>query len=132
MRPVPSSAKPAVAPGTNRNFVLLTVGVVLGISILSFLPLGDKRMLHTKGRFHSWGHLFAFATVAFVALRAASSRQTRWLLFLGTLFFGLGIEVAQHIVYAEPVETFDILVDVTGVVLGSLAALWSGAPSLSR
>ena len=100
--------------------------VVPAVAILSFLPAGDKRALHTTGRFHSLGHFLVFLFVAYIAGRASRSAAMRMLLFVGVLVFGAGLEVAEHLMYGAPVEWSDVVVDSAGVFVGSLIALGDG------
>ena len=97
--------------------------VVAAVAIVSFLPGADKRALHTTGRLHSLGHLVAFSVVGYVAGRTTRSLWVRVLVFIGALIFGLGIEIAEHLVYHIAVEWKDVLVDAVGVVGGTLFAL---------
>jgi hypothetical protein len=109
-----------------RNlFVRLACVIVPAVLVLSFLPYGDKRLLHTGGRFHSWGHLVAFGVVAFVTAGIARSVWGRIFLFLGSLLFGLGIELGEHLVFHNSLEWMDVLVDAAGVVGGTLTAILS-------
>lgn len=106
-------------------FVTLACISVLGVAAISFLPMGDKRLLHTNGKYHSWGHFLAFSFVAFVAGRASRTLRGRIFLFLGSLLFGLGIEVGEHLVFGSLLEWMDVLVDAAGVVGGTLLAILS-------
>jgi hypothetical protein len=109
-----------------RNVFLIFAGIMApAIAILSFLPSSDKRILHTHGKYHSWGHLLAFSIVAFLLARMASSLRQRMLLFAGSLIFGLGIEVGEHLVFRSPLEWKDVLVDAMGVVGGMLIGVLS-------
>lgn len=105
--------------------------VVGAIGVLSFLSPRTKVLLHTKGRLHSWGHLFAFGIAAFALLSTSRSRQTRILLLFATLMFGLLIEVGQHVVYRTPLEISDMLVDALGVLLGAAIAVYHTQTSAS-
>jgi hypothetical protein len=112
---------------SRERIVFLVLGCVLvaAVAIVSFLPIGDKYLLHTRGRFHFWGHLLAFFVVAYIAARISRSTYTRVLLFLGSLAFGLGIEVGEHLVFGSVLEWKDVLVDSLGVVGGTLIAVVS-------
>ena len=104
-------------------FGALACVVVLAVTILSFLPGRDKHALHTRGRFHSLGHLLAFSIVALLAVRISRSALMRILVFIGSLLFGLGIESAEHLVYHNLLEWKDVLVDALGVIAGTLIGL---------
>ncbi len=126
MNPVSSRFKPSSGAGPPRRSTIsiaLACVVVAAVAIVSFLPGADKRVLHTSGRLHSWGHLTVFAVVGYVAGRTSSSRKTRVLVFLGALIFVLGIEFGEHLVFHNPLEWKDVLVDGLGVVAGTLFAL---------
>lgn len=105
-------------------FAALTCTAVLAVATLSFLPKADKAALHTRGRFHSVGHFALFGIVAYVAGRAARSWQGRFLLFLGVIVLGFGIELGEHLVYGTLLEWSDVLLDAVGVVGGTLVALY--------
>ena len=106
-------------------FITLAWVAVLGVAGISFLPVGDKRLLHTNGKYHSWGHFIAFSFVAFVTGRASRTVRGRVFLFLGSLLFGLGIEVGEHLAFGSLLEWMDVLVDAAGVVGGTLLAIVS-------
>lgn len=102
--------------------VVLACAVVAAVAVVSFLPAGDKRRLHTVGRFHSWGHLLAFAVVAFFVTRTTNSSRVRAGLFLVSVVLGFGIEYGEHSLFGNPVEWKDVLVDTLGAGCGTLAA----------
>jgi cyanate permease len=81
--------------------------------------------MHTSGRFHSLGHFLAFCFIAYVAARISRSLAGRLLFFAGSLVFGFGIEVAEHLVFRIALEWKDVLVDAAGVIAGTLLAMAS-------
>ncbi len=123
MSPDPHPSSSRIARKRNALSVALAVVVVAGIAVVSFLPSHDKRVLHTSGRLHSWGHLLAFTIVGYVAGRASSTRRTRILVFFGALIFGFALEIGEHVVFGSGLEWKDVLVDAFGVVAGTLLAL---------
>ena len=108
-----------------KIFIALACLVVPAIAILSFLPGHDKHLLHTRGKYHSWGHFLAFSAVGYVAARMAGSPRTRALLFIGAVIFGFGIEFAEHLIFRGALEWKDVLIDAAGVIGGTLLALVS-------
>lgn len=108
-----------------RLALLLTAGVIA----LSFLPLREKQVLHTKGRLHEGGHLILFGAVAFLSARSARGPASRVILFLASLAFGLGIEYAEHAFFHGALEWTDVLIDATGVVAGTVLARLSATGS---
>jgi hypothetical protein len=106
-------------------FTALACLVIPAIAVLSFLPPVDKAMLHTRGRFHSWGHLLAFTVIAFLVARASRTAGGRILLFGWSLLFGIGIEYMEHRVFHSTLEWSDVLVDALGVMAGTLLAVLS-------
>jgi len=92
------------------------------VAAVSFLPSGDKQLLHTEGRFHLLGHLLAFAATGFLLALSMGPAWRR----LGVLTIGSGlgasIEYAQHRIYGFRLELLDVLVDIVGVAIGVLLA----------
>jgi hypothetical protein len=103
--------------------VTLALLVVAGVAIVSFLPGDQKHLLHTRGRFHSWGHLLAFGVVAYAVAGIARSTRSHALFFVGAMVFGFGIELAEHFIFGNPLEWKDVWVDALGVVTGTLLAM---------
>ena len=109
-----------------RNFFLaLACIVVPGIALFSFLPGKAKSVLHTRGRFHSWGHLIVFLCLSYIVARTALSLRGRILLFLASLVLGFGIEAGERLVFGSHMEWKDVLVDAAGVIGGTLLAIFT-------
>ncbi len=90
---------------------------------LSFLPVQEKVLLHTRGKYHFWAHGLAFGLLACASISLVRSRGARLGFFFGLLLLGLGIEWGQHRLYHEPLERSDVLADSAGVVMGAVLAL---------
>lgn len=116
---------PSVDSASRRKKISIALAIIVAfaVTIVSFLPSADKHVLHTSGRLHSWGHLTVFSIVGYVANRTSHSLLVRVLVFLGSVIFGLGIEVGEHMVFHSALEWKDVLVDGLGVVAGTLFAL---------
>ena len=93
------------------------------IVFVSFLPVGDKHVLHTRGRFHPLGHVLAFAAIGFVGAMTPKTFRYRLLSFLVLILFALGIEIGEHLIFQIPMEWSDVLLDFLGVFSGLLLAL---------
>jgi VanZ family protein len=93
--------------------------------VLSLLPIEDKSALHTRGRFHSLGHLLIFGLLAYVAAKTTRSMRTRILLFAGVVLFGFVVELVEHLLYGTAMEWKDVLVDALGVTVGTVLAFAS-------
>lgn len=93
---------------------------MFAVAILSFLPSHDKALLHTKGRFHAWGHAGAFALISFVMIRSVRSPGAKALMFVAAVALGCAIEYTQHVIYHQSVESLDILVDWIGILFGAM------------
>jgi hypothetical protein len=106
-------------------FAALAFVLISSVASLSFLPYESKQVLHTRGRFHSWGHLLVFSVIAYLVARVARSLRARVLLFVIALAFGFGIEVTEHLVFHGVLEWKDVAVDALGVAGGTLLAIIS-------
>jgi hypothetical protein len=111
----------------NRRIIFGTVlALMVGLILfVSFLPVGDKRILHTRGRFHPLGHLLAFASIGFVAVMMPKTFRGRILFIAGLLLFAFAIEFGEHLIFLAPMEWTDVLMDFMGVFCGILLALVS-------
>jgi hypothetical protein len=92
------------------------------IAFVSFLPVGDKHVLHTRGRFHPLGHLLAFTAIGFAGAMTPKTFRNRFLFFLGLVLFAFGIELGEHLIFQMPMEWSDVLLDWLGVFSGLLLA----------
>ena len=102
---------------------MLACAVVTAVAVLSFLPTGDKRVLHTTGRYHSLGHVLVFSVIAFLAVRGSRSIGIGALVLLGALLFGFGLEFGEHTFFGGGMEWTDVLADGAGVAGGAVAAV---------
>ena len=127
MTSLSSAAATQAVQRRNGSLIALAGAAIASLTVLSFLPLKDKLVLHTKGRLHFWGHGIIFGVIAFLVISVGASRKTRLTLFAGLLLLGWGIEYMQHVVNREALERSDVLVDFAGVCLGSLLARLVGA-----
>jgi hypothetical protein len=103
-------------------FIALACVAIPAIVVLSLLPNGGKTALHTKGRFHSLGHVVIFGFLAYAAGRTTRSVRARIFLFFGVALFGFGVELAEHLAYKAGLEWRDVLIDFAGVFVGTLIA----------
>lgn len=72
----------------------------------------------------SRGHVAGFAALTAAGLAAAEWRRA-WLVALGTMGLGMGIEFAQQLVPGRGFEWEDLAADAAGVAAGwALAAAW--------
>jgi len=68
-------------------------------------------------------HALAFATLAFVSVRAVWPQPQQWhLLFMAVLAYGGGIEIAQSFLPPRSAEWLDLLADGVGICIGLLLA----------
>ena len=106
---------------------LLRYGLVAALCVLSFAGERAKQVLHTAGKFHLVGHLFAFAMIELLFVTGVRSLRSRWMWTLAFILLGCAIEVGQHLVFQQPTEYIDIGADCLGVLLGLLMSImWSG------
>ena len=104
-------------------FVLLSCLGVVAIVVVSFLPVAEKSSLHTRGRLHSPGHLVAFGLVAYLVERSVWSARVRGLLVAAMIVLGFWVELGEHLMFGAAFEWKDFVLDVLGIVGGTLLAL---------
>jgi hypothetical protein len=107
----------------NALSIAFATAVILAVAIVSFLPGNDKYILHTHGRYHSWGHLLAFSAIGFGVARISHSFRGRVFFLFSALLLGFAIEYAEHLIFLGPLEWKDIVVDAFGVLCGTLLAI---------
>jgi hypothetical protein len=95
---------------------------VLLIVVLSLIPLPWKNAIGTTGAFHRAGHLLAFLILAFLLCGIASTATAKLIRSAGAVLLGIGLEIAEHLLYHDRLEWDDVLVDAIGVALGLLCA----------
>jgi uncharacterized membrane protein len=91
--------------------------------VLSFLPNHDKLLLHTTGHYHRFGHVLAFVTVTLLLASSVASLRARFALAAVLVCFGYLLEYCEHIIYNNPLEHSDVLIDALGVVFGLIIVL---------
>ena len=96
--------------------------VAVSLSALSFLPASCKEALHTRGPWHSWFHLVAFALATVLCLQTVNKPKVRLLVMIGAVLLGCGIEWTQSMVNRFPLETLDVISDTAGAILGVLVS----------
>lgn len=99
---------------------MIACAAIAALAVISFLPIQDKLLLHTKGRLHFWGHAGVFALISYLLIRRVRSDVAKVLIFLSVLALGCGIEFMQHVLYHEALEWMDVLVDWIGILFGAM------------
>ena len=101
-------------------------GLLAALGVLSFAGEHTKQVLHTEGRFHLVGHVFAFAMIELLFVTGVRSLRSRLMWTGAFVLLGCVIEVGQHLVFQQPTEYIDIGADSLGVVFGLLISVtWS-------
>ena len=107
----------------DRSVFRACAAVSIGaIAALSFLPVGDKRLLHTEGRFHLLGHFLAFAAIGSLLALSVGSAWKRVLVLAIGAALGYSIEFAQHYLFHFRIELHDVLMDILGISAGIIVA----------
>ena len=103
-----------------QGFGLVSFALII---FISFLPLGDKRAIHTKGPLHAPGHIVAFATATALVSLSMSSRRKQLMLVAATMGLGVLIELGEHIFKRTRTEFGDMGWDFIGVLIGFSIAM---------
>jgi uncharacterized membrane protein len=102
--------------------VLGCVSMVL-LVVLSFLPNHDKLLLHTTGHYHRVGHVLAFLTLTLLLVSSVTSLWSRFALAAMVVSFGYLLEFLEHVIYNNPLEWSDVMIDTLGVIFGLILVL---------
>lgn len=124
-------ARAAASSSINRGSLLYYAAIpaaVVGFIVLSFLPPEIKNLYRstnpqTAGMVHILYHLLAFGTLAAGLMSLSQGRRQRLGLLSGAVAFGIGLEIAQHVMSGAPLEWWDMRDDAIGVALGA-ALYW--------
>jgi hypothetical protein len=122
--PIDATAEsPKTAITRSRVHNTLRYGLVAALCVLSFAGETTKQVLHTAGRFHLAGHVFAFSVIEYLFVTDARTTRARlaWTALL--IVFGCSIEFAQHLVFKQPPEFIDMAADSLGCLLGLMVCV---------
>jgi VanZ family protein len=103
--------------------VALFLFYFLFISVLFFLPGSafPKEDWLSKIYFDKWVHIGLFTILSFLACWTflLESRKSLWLLLLGTIVYGLLVEIIQfYLVSNRSYDLGDLLADIVGSSMG--------------
>ena len=94
---------------------LVGVGVVIGLS------LGPTVETSGSGFGDKLGHVLAYAVLAASGMAGYEGAQRRWLVALGLVALGAGLEVAQGLTSHRTASQADQIANTIGTGLGALA-----------
>jgi hypothetical protein len=97
----------------------LLIAYAAALTILS-LQSRRPRIVGHSSSLHGLFHIFAFGTLCILAAREVSGRRWELWIALGCFLFGVGIEVAQHLLGSHQMEWDDVMNDGIGIGL----AIW--------
>ncbi len=100
----------------------LRYSLLLAVIALSFASENLKSELHTHGHYHLLGHVLVYCIAELLLVSGVRTMQRTLILSTAIVISGCAIEVAQHLIYSNPLETLDIWADCRGVMLGF--AIW--------
>jgi hypothetical protein len=93
---------------------------MLGLSVLSLLPLSVKRSIGTMGILHHAGHLAAFAVTGILFLQwRRPGRFHLWLLW-PPLTFAFALEWLEAVLFGGTFEWRDVVTDTLGLLTALL------------
>jgi hypothetical protein len=118
---------------TRLRILVLSILVVWGVllSVVSLSPVYRLRVGLIAGkpsrqimakRNHRLAHWIAFGVLSFFLALLGKSSSRRIAAFVGIAAFGALIELLQHVIYINPLETWDIRDDIYGALAGFLGA----------
>ena len=93
------------------------ITVLIGITVLSLLPPEHGVELHSGDK---TGHFLAYMVLTINWLILAKTRQRSFLVFSGTLTYGIFMEMLQLLVPGRDASVADILANALGSGIGWL------------
>jgi VanZ like family len=96
----------------------LSFACLLLVTTLSLVPLGVKSRLGTKGFLHAFDHLLAFSVTALILCWDSKGFVSVVRTCVAVVAFGCTLELLQFLIYHNPFEWDDVLLDLLGVLLG--------------
>ena len=96
--------------------------IVPWLAFVTALSLGPEfmkyKILQTQGRMHNPGHLVVFMITALLLCWNAGSASSRILRALAAILVGVTLEWFEAVIYHNPYEWKDLMVDCVGIAAG--------------
>lgn len=105
-----------------RLIAIVWLVVLTAVSLQPYRPPGESQ---TSG--HRIAHAIAFGVPALMLLRLARSLRQQWAASLIVLCLALAIETAQHLIYGNAFEWWDVRDDTIGLLIAILLHRWTRA-----
>ena len=99
----------------NNRRIRWTVLYFLVIALLSLAPFRVKKFLETRGFLHYIGHFGAFVVCGVLVLADTAAPRARLLRLAVVLTFCAALEALEAVLYHNPFEWKDLIVDYLAV-----------------
>lgn len=103
------------------SLLLLCVVLVATLIPTAWLWSDRVRLGSWLGNFDKWSHLATFLLLA-VWFSGQYRPRSYWRIAIGLLVFGLFIELCQQAVGYRTADTFDVLANLAGIIIGLVVA----------
>ena len=100
------------------------------VLVASIIPLKFRHDYALHSRLHQASHVAAFVATIVVFFVCAKTRKSRLTYFGWTILLAVATEWLETLVYHNPFEWADLVLDLAGAVIGLL--LMVGSRNLSR
>ena len=97
------------------QFATVWIICLVAISLQPYRPVGESESLA-----HRAAHVFTFGVAALALLVVSDGRKQQWTAALGVFGLAVAIETAQHLMYKNVFEWWDVRDDVIGVLVAVL------------
>ncbi len=104
-----------------RNFsrIAFVIGL-LAVILLSLLP---QEVLPDPGIWDKWNHVMAYGALALAGGFGFRGLRSLLLVGIGLLILGIALEIAQAALPHRSASAYDVLANLIGISLGSIAAI---------
>ena len=96
--------------------------LLTAVTILSLVSVSAQQQLFDwQDKLH---HMGAYGALFFLLIQAYGDRFSLWLLAIGLAVFGLIMEVAQSFTGYRQAELWDLVANISGILLVSLISVY--------
>ncbi len=107
---------------SRKRLRLIAIVWMICLTVVSLQPYRPRGESHSEA--HRILHVIAFGVPALMLLALARGLKQQWAAALTIVCLALAIETAQHLIYGNTFEWWDVRDDVIGLLIAVLLNRW--------